>query len=47
MEIFNPSEWKQLKNIDADKAQSEIDHIRERGSVKSFFQGKQIPKQII
>jgi DNA repair protein RadA len=45
MEIFNPSEWERLKKIDAGKAQSEIDHIRERGSVKNFVNTKQAPNK--
>ncbi|TFG19773.1 MAG: hypothetical protein EU530_05185 [Promethearchaeota archaeon] len=37
MEIFNPSEWERLKNIDTDKAKSEIDRIREQRSVKNIL----------
>ena len=45
MEIFNPSEWERLKNIDGDKAKSEIDRIRERGSVKNYLKVNQIPNK--
>ncbi len=36
MEIFNPSEWEQLKKIDSDAAKKAIEHIRMRRNLKTL-----------